>query len=396
MMRFHQHSCGVRGVLLACLIAAGFAGSTACSSDTNAAGAEKRTAAPAGGRAGGGAAVPVTTATAVQKAVPLTLKAIGTVTPYSTVDIRAQITGQLNTIHFTEGQDVTAGQLLFTIDPRPFESSVRQAEAVLAKDTAQAKNAETQRSRVEDLFKRGLISREEYDTQVSTAESLNATLAADRAQVENAKLQLQYTSIKAPVSGRTGALNVHVGDLIRANDTTPLVVINQLTPIFVTFSVPGQMLANIRQYQRSGALSVAAEVPQGQQAPSSGVVSFIDNTVDPATGTIKLKATFANGDRSLWPGSFVDVTIRLTTEPNAIVVPSQAIQAAQQGQFVYVVKPDRTVEARPVTVSRQEGAESVVSKGLSAGEEVVTDGQLRLTPGARVTTNRATPARSGS
>jgi multidrug efflux system membrane fusion protein len=372
-----------------------------------------------GGRGAGGGSVPVVTAHAVSKAVPVTIPAVGTAEPLATVQIRSQVTGQLSAIHFTEGQDVRKGAPLFTLDARPFEATLQQAQAVLARDTAQAKNAQSQRARYDDLFKRGLIPRDQYETQIANAAALEATLAADQAQIDNARLNLQYTRILAPISGRSGALGVHQGDLVRANDTTPLVVINQIAPIFVTFSVPGRYLPDVRRYQSQGPLRIEAliqaggtpgaqqiaPVPPGTQPPGGtdgasasappvpitsttegGTVSFIDNSVDPTTGTIKMKGTFANQDHALWPGLFVQVTLVLRTDPTAIVVPAAAVQTSQSGQFVFVVKPDRTVDVRAVTVERQQGDEAVVSHGLAAGEEVVTDGQLRLTAGARVTT----------
>jgi multidrug efflux system membrane fusion protein len=353
----------------------------------------------------------------VSKAVPVTIPAVGTAEPLATVQIRAQVTGQLSAIHFAEGQDVRAGAPLFTLDARPFEAALQQAQAVLARDTAQSKNAQAQRARYEDLFNRGLIARDQYETQLATSLALESTLAADQAQIENARLSLQFTRIVAPISGRTGALNVHQGDLVRANDTTPLVVINQVAPIYVTFSVPGRYLPEIRRYQSQHPLRIDARIqaggtPGAQQAappapggappadgPSTvappaasnatleaGTVSFIDNSVDPTTGTIKMKGSFANDDHALWPGLFVQVTLVLRTDPNAIVVPAAAVQASQAGQFVFVVKEDRSVEVRNITVERQQGEEIVVAHGLRPGEEVVTDGQLRLTAGARITT----------
>jgi multidrug efflux system membrane fusion protein len=340
----------------------------------------------------------------------------------ATVQIRAQVTGQLSAVHFTEGQEVKKGDPLFTLDARPFEAALQQAQAVLARDTAQAKNAQSQRARYEDLFKRGLIARDQYETQIATANALESTLAADQAQIENARLNLQYARIVAPISGRTGSLNVHQGDLVRANDTTPMVVINQVAPIYVTFSVPGRYLPDIRRYQAQQPLKIEARIqpagtpgapqvapPNPGSAPAtdgndgatsalpprapasitieSGAVSFIDNSVDPTTGTIRMKGTFGNADHALWPGLFVQVNLILRTDPNAIVVPSVAVQTSQSGQFVYVVKPeDRTAELRNVTVERQQGDDSIISHGLRAGEEVVTDGQLRLNPGSRVTT----------
>jgi multidrug efflux system membrane fusion protein len=342
---------------------------------------------------------------------------VGTAEPATTVQVRAQVTGQLAELHFREGQDVRKGQLLFVIDQRPFQAALAQAEAVLARDTATANNATRQKANYEDLYKRQLISRDQYETQMANAQALEATLAADRAAVENAKLNLSYTRISAPISGRTGALGVHQGDLVRANDATPMVVINQVTPIYVSFSVPGRYLGEIRRYQAQRPLEVIAQgqaaLPPGAQAPppqvlqpstaqeiapgqgatmpvkpglhERGRVSFIDNAVDAQTGTIKLKGTFDNAAQGLWPGLFVQVTLNLTTDENAIVVPAAAVQPSASGQYVYVIKPDRTAEVRQVTVLRQQGDEVVISKGLMAGEEVVTEGQLRLTPGATVT-----------
>ena len=357
-----------------------------------------------GGRQGGGP-VPVVVARAETRSMPVTAGAVGTVEASSTVDIRAQVTGQLSAIHFREGQDVTAGTLLFSVDERPFRAALQQAEAVLARDTAQSANAQAQLKRFNDLFNRGLIPRDQFETQTANANALEATLEADRAAVENARLNLQYTRIKAPITGRTGALNLHVGDLVRSNDTNPLITINQLSPVFVTFSVPGRLLSDVRRYSAikpltvsvrpSGAPSTEAAAASDAQgrAPSTaptggddiGTVTFIDNTVDPTTGTIKLKATFENRDRELWPGLFVQVSLTLTTNPSALVVPAVAVQIGQQGQFVYVVKEDHTVEVRPVRLDREVGSDAVIAQGLTPGERVVTDGQLRLTPGARVT-----------
>lgn len=381
-------------------------------------------AAPAagGGRGGRGAGgpVPVLTARVEQKPMLVTLPAVGTVEAISSVQIRAQVTGQLSTIHFAEGQDVQKGQPLFTLDPRPFQASLQQAEAVLARDAATLQNAQAQQARVENLFQRGLVPRDQLETQRASAAALAATVAADKAAVETARLNLQYTDIRAPMTGRTGGLLAHVGDLIRANDTNPLVVINQLAPAYVTFSVPGRFLTEIRRYQARRPLGVIAGASSATQpsasgggpvtpgatpsagAPASGVparvdasedvpaaqargvVTFIDNAVDPTTGTIRLKATFPNTEHQLWPGAFVQVSLQLRTDADAIVVPATAVQVSQDGQFVYVVKADRTVEMRPIQLERQQGNEAVIANGVNAGEEVVTDGHLRLTPGARV------------
>ncbi len=355
--------------------------------------------------------MPVVTARVEQKSVLVTLPAVGTVEAISSVQIRAQVTGQLSAIHFAEGQEVRKGQPLFSLDSRPFQATLQQAEAVLARDAATLQNAQAQQARAENLFQRGLLPRDQFESQRAGAAALTATVAADKAAVESARLSLQYADISAPISGRTGTLGVHAGDLVRANDTTPLVVINQLSPVYVTFSVPGRYVTDIRHYQSQKPLSVTAIAPAGSRpvtpaaedagstprangagrgaasdptAPARGVVTFIDNTVDQTTGMIRLKGTFPNSDRELWPGAFVQVTLQLTTNPHALVVPATALQVSQDGQYVYVVKPDRTVEMRTVTVERQQGDQVVIAEGVSAGEVVVTDGQLRLTPGARV------------
>jgi membrane fusion protein, multidrug efflux system len=352
-----------------------------------------------GGARGAGVAVPVVTAKAEQRAVPVTVPAVGTVEAVSTVDLRSQVTGQLTAVHFTEGREVRQGDPLFSLDPRPFKAALLQAQAILARDTASLQNAQAQQARSDTLFQRGLLARDQYESQRAGTAALAATIDADKAAIETARLNVQYTEIASPITGRTGSLGVHVGDLIRANDTTPLVVVNQLSPIYVTFSVPGSFLADIRRYQAQKPLPVSAAAPRASgpdAAPARGVLSFIDNTVDPTTGTIRLKGTFPNAGHELWPGAFVQVTLGLTTQPDAIVVPVTAVQTSQDGSFVYVVKSDRTVEMRPIKVNRQSGDEVVIGEGLAAGEEVVTDGQLRLTPGARVSDRGATSGRPGT
>ena len=399
---------------------------------------------PGGGRSGrgGGGPVPVTTALVQKKPMPVTIPAYGIAEAQQTVQIRSQVTGELSSVNFTEGQDVTKGQELFVIDPRPFQAALSQTQAVLARDQATATNALAQRTRYADLFKRQLISRDQYEAQIATADAAQATLEADKAAVETARLNLQFTRILAPITGRTGSLGVHQGDLIRANDANPMVVINQLSPIYVSFAVPGRYLTDVRRYQAQKPLAVhatgqaalppgaqpppppvlgsmpatrggngAAAVPQGPDSggsgqPPSGLdarkaeaaagmtpavseigrVSFIDNAVDASTGTIRLKASFPNGDHALWPGQFVQIALELTTEDNAIVVPAGAVQPSQSGTYVYVVKPDQSVEVRTVVILRQQGEQIVIAQGLQPGEEVVTEGQLRLTPGAKITT----------
>jgi multidrug efflux system membrane fusion protein len=338
------------------------------------------------------------TATAVRKAMPVTVPAVGVTEAMSSVDIRSQVTGQLTAVHFTEGRDVQQGDPLFTLDSRQFKTAMLQAQAALARDTATLKNLVSQQARNETLFQRGLISKDQFESQRATVEALNATIEADKAAIETARVNMAYTEIAAPIGGRTGSLGVHIGDLIRANDTTPLVVIKQIAPIYVTFSVPGRFLSDIQRYQARAPLSVVAALPDpakpdmSSAVAATGAVTFIDNTVDASTGTIRLKGTFANADRQLWPGSFVRVTLGLTTEPDAIVVPATAVQASQDGQFIYVVKADKTVDMRKVTAGRQQGNEVVIAEGIAAGDVVVTDGHLRLTPGARVMDSTGSPS----
>jgi multidrug efflux system membrane fusion protein len=337
-----------------------------------------------GGRAGGQGPVPVTTATVMQKSMPVEIGVIGSAEPVSTVSIRSQTTGQLTSVNFTEGDEVTKGQLLFLLDRRPLEAAVEQAEANLARDEAQAANAAAMAKRYQDLANRGIATREQVDTSNASLAALNATVAADRAALENAKVQLEYATINAPISGRTGALMVHEGNLVRANDSTSLVVINQIMPIQVAFSLPEARLTELKRYMARGALRVLATPPNDDAPPAVGRISFIDNSVDPATGTIKVKGTFPNADRRLWPGQYVNVTVELTTEKNATVVSTQAVQAGQQGPFVFVVKPDQTVELRNVVVTRTAAADTVIASGLEPGETVVTDGQIRLVPGSKI------------
>jgi multidrug efflux system membrane fusion protein len=338
-----------------------------------------------GGRGAEAGPVPVVTATAIAKAMPVGIAAVGAAEAISTVQVRSQVSGRLAKVHFEEGQEVEAGQVLFTVDPAPFQVALEQATAILARDTAQAQNADAQVARLKNLLDRGLIPREQYDTLLSTAAALKATTDADRAAVSAAQINLQYTTITAPAAGRTGALQAHVGDLVQANGSSPLVVLNQMAPIYVTFSVPGKSLDSIRRFQRTAPLKVTARLTGVTDAETvSGRLTFVDNTVDAQTGTIRLKATFQNGDRSLWPGQFVDVSLLLTTETHAVVVPSLAVQAGQQGPFVFVIDAQSQAEMRPVTVARIEGDESVIASGITPGEVVVTDGQLRLTPGVHV------------
>jgi multidrug efflux system membrane fusion protein len=367
--------------LAALLLAGSLAGCSGAASD-----------APTPGGASGGRGAPapilVTTATAVQKPMAVQVRAVGNVEASSSVGVRPQVSGALLDVGFREGDDVAAGQLLFTIDPKPFQVALKQAEAALARSTAQAKGMGAQRTRSEELFAKGLLPRSEREAVATQLEVYEAAVAADAAAVDDARLQLQYTKVAAPVAGRTGALLVHPGSLVRANDTTPLVVINQVAPAFVTFAVPARLLPEVSG-GRARALKVLAAPAGSTEAPALGTVSFVDNAVDQATDTVRLKATFPNRDRRLWAGAFVDVALQLSVSERAIVVPNASVQASQQGQFVYVVTSDQTVAARPVEVGWIERDEAVIEHGVEAGETVVTDGQLRLTPGARVSVKPA-------
>jgi multidrug efflux system membrane fusion protein len=334
--------------------------------------------------------VPVVAETADQKNVPLQVKAIGNVEAYNTVTIKSQVNGEISEVFFREGQDVRKGRMLFRIDPRPFESALRQAESALVRDRAQAVNAKEDSKRYATLAGKGYVSVQEYDKARTNADALDAVVKADEAAVENARLQLEYTAIISPIDGQTGAITIQKGNVVKANDL-PLVTINQITPVYVTFSVPEQDLANIKRYQASGDLQVEVSIPQGNKKPVKGTLTFIDNKVNTTTGTIMLKATFANQDRALWPGQFVDVVLTLTTERDRVVVSTQAMQTGQQGQYVYVIKDDMTAELRVVTPGRLYGDLTVIDKGIAAGERVVTDGQLRITPGVKVEIKNAKP-----
>jgi multidrug efflux system membrane fusion protein len=341
--------------------------------------------APGGGRGGANAAVPVTVAQVEQRSVPIEIQAIGTVIAATTVAVRAQITGELTAVHFKEGEDVTEGDVLVTLDKRPLEAALQQAEAALQRDIAQANNARASAARYQDLQQRGIATKEQVDQITTQAAALDATVNADRANVETARLNLNYATIKAPISGRTGLLQVHPGNLVRGQDTAPIVTINRITPVYVSFSVPEAQLPDVKRYMAAGQLVVKADPPGEDDQPSIGRVNFIDNAVDTTTGTIKVKGTFPNTDRRLWPGQFVNVVVTLTQDPRAIVVPSPAVQTGQQGTYVFVVKPDQTVELRTVSVARTKGMEMVIKDGLKPGETVVTDGQIRLVPGSRIT-----------
>jgi membrane fusion protein, multidrug efflux system len=354
---------------------------------------------PPGDKAKAGAqpAVPVVVSTVARKTVPVQVEAVGKVEPLSTVAVLARVGGELTGVHFTEGQEVQKGQVLFTLDPRPYQAALDQAQAAVARDKAVAANSASDLKRYGDLVQKEYVTREQYDRIAAETTSAGATVKADEAAVEAARLQLEYCTIRSPLSGRTGSLLVHQGNLVKANDAQPLVVINQIRPIYVSFSVPQAQLPAIERYRSAGRLTVEALPAEGggapQQGPQQGTLSFIDNQIDRSTGTILLKATFPNESRTLWPGQFTKVRLTLARQADAVVVPAQAVQTGQQGQYVYVVRPDQTVEPRTVQVSRTVGGDTVIAAGLTPGETVVTDGQLRLAPGVKVKTREG---RSGA
>jgi membrane fusion protein, multidrug efflux system len=428
-----RHIVGPFIVLLAML--------TACSADPSAPADAKAAPTPE--------AVPVGVTTAIVKSMPVQVLANGTAQAMTAVTINSQVDGEISRIHFTEGQDVQKGDLLFTLDQRPLEATLRQAQANLTRDAAQLQqteaalaqaraaerqaqanltrdmaqldNANAEVRRYKSLIDDGAISQEQYDQVRTAALAMEATVEADRAAitnakavigaahatvensraaiqadeavVENARIQLGYTTIRAPMAGRTGSLLVHVGSTVKARDAaSPLVVINQIRPIYVSFSIPEQYLAEVRKYREAGSLATQALIPSQEARPVHGELTFINNAVDPATGTIQLKATFANPDRRLWPGQFVNVALTLTTVPNAVVVPTQAIQTGQQGPYVFIVQADHTVQSRSVVPGRALDNETIVEKGVAAGDRVVTEGQIRLVPGARVDIKSSVPS----
>lgn len=353
--------------------------------------------------------VPVLAARVEKREMPIEISAIGNVEALQSVAVQARVSGEIDQVAFREGQDVQPGDLLFTIDPRPYQAALAEAQARLERDRALAKNAEETAARYADLVKKDYVTPEQYEQMRAAGEAARATARADEATVENARLQLSYTRITAPIAGRTGSIQVHKGNMLRPNDERTLVTINQIRPIAVTFTVPEAAFDEIRRARADSKLSVVAEAsrgatdpsapgselaPTGGEKPEKGELSFVDNTVDRATGTVRLKATFGNDAGALWPGRFVDVVLTLAHDRDALVVPVEAIQTGQQGSYVFVVKDDSTVESRPVTVGRKQGGRVVIAKGLSADERVVTDGQMRLAPGVKVEVKPSAEVRS--
>ncbi len=387
---------GIFGVL-----AAGLA-LTSCGGGSEAEATKARKAPPA---------PPVVVTEVRREAVPLELTAIGNVEAYAAVEVKAQVSGPLASVEFTEGQDVKQGQVLFRIDPRPFEQAVREAEAQVAtaqaalgqaqatyeRDVANAKNARAQAGRYSDLTAKGIISREQNEqiqTQAIAAEraaeaskaaieSAKASIQGAQARVSDAKLTLSYATIRAPISGKTGNLQWKAGNLVAANAATPLVVINQLSPIYVTFTIPEASLNELRRYSANGTLAVTAVPAQTGGDPAQGTLNFLDNEIDPQSGTIRLKARFANTDRRLWPGQFVNASVRLAL-PQETVVPVAAVRTAQNGNYVFVVGEDNTAQQRPVQSARTSGDLAVISQGVKPGERVIVEGQVRVKPGVKV------------
>jgi len=350
-------------------------------------------AACSGAKKGAMPPVPVTAAEAVKKDVPVVLTAIGTVQAFSSVAIKAMVAGQIMKVHVSEGQDVKKGDLLFTIDPRPVQAALQQAEAGLARDKAQLVSADAQSRRYSDLVKKDYVTQQQADDATANAGALTATVRADEADVQNARLNLAYCSIRAPIDGRLGNLTVKEGNLVKANDTPSLVTLNQIMPVYVAFSVPEQQLSEIRRQAAGDPLPVSATFPDRPETKFAGQLTFIDNAVDNGTGTILLKATFPNADKSLWPGQYVNVSLVLSTLKDAITVPEEAVQQGQQGYYVYVIKADGTTEMHIVKVVQRLDGEATISDGVEGGDKVVTDGQLRIFPGAKVS---IVPAQAGS
>lgn len=328
---------------------------------------------------------PVVVGQAVRRTVPVSLHGIGNVESIASVAVRSRVAGQILKVHIVDGADVAQGQTLFTIDPAPFELPLAQAQAALARDKALLKKAQDDEARYSKLVEKEYVTREQYEAATSQAEALAATIQSDQSAVESASLSLSYCKIGAPISGRAGSVSLKVGNLVKVADDPPLVTILQVRPVYVTFSVPEKYLGDVRTRAAAGKLAVVAKGRGETGEGHRGSLAFVDNTVDTTTGTIRLKAEFPNEDRGLWPGQFVEVQLILSEQKDALLVPSTAIQVGQQGSYVFVVAADGTAQMKPVVVDRAIGEETVLSSGLEAGETVVTDGQIRIIPGAKVT-----------
>lgn len=328
-------------------------------------------------------AVPVTVAPVLQETVPIRLQAIGNVEAYQTVSVKARVDGQIVAVNFREGDPVKKGEALFRVDPRPYEAALRQAEANALRDKAARDQARSQEKRYQELLEKNFVSKEAYAQIRTNAATAEATAAASQAALENARLNLEYCTIVSPLDGYVGKVLLAAGNMVRANDVNALAVINQVRPIYVNFAVPEQSLPEVRKYRAAGPLAVET-VPDPGAPPARGELIFVDNAVDPSTGTIRLRARFPNTDAALWPGQFVTVTLRLYDQVDAIIIPAPAVQNGPEGQYVYVVGQDLVANVRKIAVQRTDGERVIVASGLQKGERVVTRGQLRLGPKTRV------------
>ena len=343
--------------------------------------ARSQTAPPQGQRQGAG--VPVVVATAERRAMPVRIDTIGTVQTIAMVSIKSRIDGYIDSVLIHDGQYVTAGDVMFRLDGRAAQAQVMQFDAQLARDKAQLENAKRNVARDAPLVGKDFMSHQQYDTDQTTAQAFEASVAADQAALENAKVLLSYDTIAAPIDGRVGTIAIKAGNSIKANDL-PLATINQVKPIYVGFNLPQRELPALREAMANAKVAVSARPPGDTAAPAIGAVAFFDNAVDITSGTIAVRATFANDDQRLWPGQFVNVSVTTRIEPNAVIVPPAAVQVGQDGNYVFVIKPDNTAEVRAITVSRTVDGKSVVASGLAGGERVVVDGQMRLSNGTRV------------
>jgi len=333
----------------------------------------------------GPAAVPVSVVAAMQQTVPVQLQAIGNVEAYTSVAVKSRVDGQILEVLLQEGKEVRKGDVIFRIDPRPFESALKQAEAQAARDIASRDQAASQEKRYQDLLDKNFVSKDAYAQYRTNAQTAEANAKATQAMLENARLNLEYTVIRSPIDGYVGRALLQAGNMVKANDTISLVVINQVKPVYVSFAIPEQQLATVRDLMRKNPLSVQVAAPGTDKAVATGRIAFLDNAVDQTTGTIKVRAIFDNGDAALWPGQYYTVRVKLYDQENAIVVPSRALQTGPDGQFVYVVKPDMTAELRKVIVARSEGDLSVLAAGgIAKGDKVVVRGALRIAPGSKV------------
>jgi membrane fusion protein, multidrug efflux system len=334
-------------------------------------------------RAKDNSAAPIVVSKVGRSSFPVELRAIGTGQAFKTVSVESQVAGIVKEVHYRQGQSIHEGDLLVTLDKSPLLAALAQSEAALARDKAQAQLSQAELRRYSELDKQGIVSKQQYEQSLATSAAMQATVEADEAAIQTAKIQLSYCSIYAPISGVAGAQLVYPGATVKANDVPVLVVINQVSPIYVDFAVPQQYLGSIKSFMARSRLGVQA-TPPGDSVAEKGVLTFVNNTVDPSTGTIHLLASFPNSDQRLWPGQFSNVLLRLNEEQNVLVIPSQAVQTGQQGDYVFVTKADMTVDVRQVKVGQSVNNQTQVLQGLSEGETVVIDGQVRLVPGTKV------------